>query len=62
MKAELIEAGKRMVAILRSHAADLDELANHCTNGERDHYRRRAQATRDEAAIEEAKLKTYNPG
>lgn len=59
MRPELIECSKRLVAILKTNASDLDELANHCSGGERGHYRRRAQETREEAAREEAKLNGY---
>jgi hypothetical protein len=57
MKVTLIESARRLVAVLKRHAADLEELANRCTDGERGHYRRRAEEVRQEAAIEEAKLK-----
>jgi hypothetical protein len=57
MKEDLIEYSKRLFASLKRHAADLDELANHCGDGERDHYRRKAAAVRIEAEHEETKLK-----
>lgn len=57
MRDDLIECCKRLTAALKKNAADLDELANHCDGGEREHYRRKAEAMRIEAGQEEAKLK-----
>ena len=56
MNVRLIESSKRLVEMLKSHADNLDHLADTSDEPERSYYRSRAQAARSDADNEEAKL------
>jgi hypothetical protein len=57
LNVRLIESSKRLVEMLKSHADNLDQLADTSDEPERSYYRSRAQAARSDANNEEAKLK-----
>jgi hypothetical protein len=62
MNARLIESTRRLIAILKSHALDMDNLADMSHAPEQSEYRRRAEASRSDAKVAEENLKGWkNP-
>ena len=56
MNPRLIGSTKRLVALLKSHADDLDQLADASDEPERSEYRRKAEVSRSDARDAEMKL------